>query len=91
MFGRELRFQVRDDSVPTPPPPQKEVSIQQKSLTPKKLAAIQKCEKLSALKSQHACMRDFLNRNMFLNWHFLTPDFQLLLLQRLIDFYDSKA
>ena len=36
-------------------------------------------------------MRDFVNGNMFLNCHFLTPDFQLLLLQRLIDFYDSKA
>jgi hypothetical protein len=70
---------------------QTEVTIQPRSLTARKLAAIQKCEKLAALKSQQARVGDFLNGNMCLNWHFLTPDFQLLLLQRLIDFYDSKA
>ena len=56
IFPRELRFQVRDDAVPAPPPAQKEVSIHHKHLKPKQLEAIQKREKLSALKSQHACV-----------------------------------
>ena len=67
-----------------------EVSIPPRHLTAKKIQACQKREELARLKSQHARVRDFLNGNMFLNWHFLMPDFQLLMLHRIIHFYKSK-
>ena len=67
-----------------------EVSIPPRHLTAKKIQARQKREELARLKSQHAHVWDFLNGNMFLNWHFLTPDFQLLMLKRIIHSYESK-
>ena len=48
-----------------------------------------KREALSCLKSEQACIRDLVGP-VFLSWHFLTPNFQLLDVQRMIDFYESK-
>ena len=90
MFLRELHFQIKDDSTPTPLPEPPQPSIPPRHLTAKKLQARQKREELARIKSQHARVRDFLNGAMFLNWHFLTPDFQLLMLERLIRVYDTK-
>ena len=90
MFLRQLHFQIKDDSTPTPLPEPPQPSIPPRHLTAKKLQARQKREELARIKSQHARVRDFLNGAMFLNWHFLTPDFQLLMLERLIRLYDTK-
>jgi len=93
LLHRQLKFQIKDDSaVPSiSTPVSKPAPKHAKPLSAKRLQAQQKREELCRLKSEQARVRDFLVGPVFLNGHFLTPDFQLLVLQRMIDFYESKT
>ena len=62
-----------------------------KPMSAKRLIAKRKREEMARIKSEQPRVRDFLNGPTFLNWHFLMPDIQILLLQRLIDFYETKT
>ena len=93
LLHRQLKFQIKDDSaVPSiSTPVSKPAPKHAKPLSTKRLQAQQKREELCRLKSKQARVRDFLVGPVFLNWHFLTPDFQLLVLQWMINFYESKT
>ena len=93
LLHRQLKFQIKDDSaVPSiSTPVSKPAPKHAKPLSAKRLKAQQKREELCRLKSEQARVRDFSVGPVFLNWHFLTPDFQFLVLQWMIDFYESKT
>ena len=62
-----------------------------KPMSAKRLIAKRKREEMARIKSEQPRVRDYLNGPTFLNWHLLMPDVQILLLRRLIDFYETKT
>ena len=89
-FVRELKFQLHEDSESAIALVPEGASLIGKPLTKKQLVTREKRAALAQQKSANARTREHLHGGVFLNWQFLVPDVQLLMLERLISSYTSK-
>ena len=89
-YVRELKFQMQEDSEGAITLVAEGASLLGKPLSKKQLATREKRAQLAQIKSTHARSREHLHGGVFLNWQFLVPDMQLVMLDRLINFYPTK-
>ena len=87
---RELKFQLQEDSESAIALVSESASLIGNPLTKKQLASREKHAALAQQKSANARSREHLHGGIFLNWQFLVPDAQLMMLERLITFYTTK-